>query len=109
MTTFLRAIFGTVADAQSSDMNDVRTGFLYALPSFLSGYGRVLDLFGGFDEYCRSRDEGAADSRAMYADWRIVGQDIYAAAIRPSMNAKQPPTSSASAETPAKHFQSVGP
>ena len=58
-------------------MNRLRTDFLFARPSFLSGMARVLDLFGVFDSYNESRSTEEADARAMYADWRVVGQDIY--------------------------------
>ena len=55
---------------------NLRTDFLYARPSWLSGLARVLDLFGVFDSYNESRNPREADARAMYSDWRIVGQDI---------------------------------
>ena len=63
-------------------MNRLRTDFLFAQPSWISGIARVLDLFGVFDSYNESRTTAEADSRAMYADWRIVGQDLCDAAIR---------------------------
>ena len=56
--------------------HSIQTGFLFARPSWLSGFARVLDLFGVFDVYSQSRTPGEADARAMYADWKIVGQDI---------------------------------
>ena len=48
--------------------------FLFAQPSFVSGMARLLDLGGLFDSYNVS-DE--ADSVALFADWRAVGQDIH--------------------------------
>jgi hypothetical protein len=63
------------------DMDRVRTDFLFAQPSFLSGFARLLDLFGLFDSYNESRSPKEADAKAMYADWRITGQDIFDAAI----------------------------
>jgi hypothetical protein len=33
-------------------------------------------MWGVFDPYNESRSTEEADARAMYADWRIVGQDI---------------------------------
>jgi hypothetical protein len=50
--------------------------FLYARPSFLAGVARLLDLWGCFDGYNRSRTPQEADSRAMYLDWYVVGQDM---------------------------------
>jgi hypothetical protein len=55
---------------------DVRTDFLVARPSFWSGVGRVLDLWGKFDDYNVSRTAEEADMRALYSDWRITGQDL---------------------------------
>jgi hypothetical protein len=61
-------------------MNRLRTDFLFARPSFLSGFARVLDLFGLFDSYNDSPSPLSADGRAIYADWRVVGLDIQEAA-----------------------------
>lgn len=55
---------------------DVRTTFLFVEPSGLAGAGRVFDFWGNFDMYTISRDAIEADMRAIYADWRVVGQDI---------------------------------
>jgi len=55
----------------------VQTDFLFAQPSFLSGLARLLDLFGVFDSYNQSRTPEEADAKAMYADWRVTGQDIF--------------------------------
>ena len=56
-----------------------------ATPSFLSGMARVLDLFGVFDapppchcDLCAAQ----ADARAVYSDWRAVGEDISRAAAQ---------------------------
>jgi hypothetical protein len=57
-------------------MDRLRTDFLFAKPSFLSGVARILDLFGIFDAYNESRKPIEADASAMYADWRMIGQDI---------------------------------
>ena len=55
---------------------DVQTGFLFATPSFVSGVARVLDFFGQFDAYNTSETPGIADSKALYCDFRVVGQDL---------------------------------
>lgn len=55
---------------------DIRTDFLVARPSFWSGIGRLLDLWGKFDAYNTSRSPEEADMRALYSDWRNVGQDL---------------------------------
>jgi hypothetical protein len=59
---------------------DLKTGFLYATPSFMAGVGRVLDLWGIFDEYNSSTSDQEADAIALYSDWRITGQDLRDAA-----------------------------
>jgi len=54
----------------------VKSDFLVAAPSFASGVGRLLDWYGLYDLYNVSRNGKEADAKAMYSDWRIVGQDI---------------------------------
>jgi hypothetical protein len=49
---------------------------LYARPSFLTGVARLFDFWGLFDAYNTSPDPETADSRAIGADWRSVGDDI---------------------------------
>ena len=57
----------------------VQSDFLFAQPSFVSGAGRILDLWGQFDDYNRSDTPAEADEKAIAADWLVVGQDILAA------------------------------
>jgi len=57
----------------------MRTDYLFAAPSFSSGVARLLDLFGGFDDYNDSPTAAAADARAMYSDWRVTGEDLVGA------------------------------
>ena len=54
----------------------MRTDYLFATPSFLTGVARLLDLSGRFGVYNDSADEAVADARAIYSDWRMVGQDL---------------------------------
>lgn len=54
----------------------MRTDYLFATPSFLSGVARLLDLSGRFDVYNDSDDAALADARAIYSDWRMVGRDL---------------------------------
>lgn len=56
--------------------NKVKSGFLFADPSFLSGAARTLDLFGLYDRFNNSSTPLEADSRAIASDWIITGQDI---------------------------------
>ena len=57
----------------------MRTDYLYATPSAWSGAARLLDLFGRFDAYNDSPTDELADARALYSDWRIVGQELASA------------------------------
>ena len=54
-------------------MNRVKTDFLTASSSFLTGVGNVLNLNGHLYEYNVSEDP---DGNAIASDWRIVGQDL---------------------------------
>ncbi len=56
--------------------NKIKSDFLVAAPSLASGAARLLDLYGQFDAYNSSRDEQEADAKAMFADWRVVGEDL---------------------------------
>jgi hypothetical protein len=55
----------------------VKSDFLFAQPSFFSGAGRAIDLWGTFDDYNRSETTLEADEKAIASDWIIVGQDLY--------------------------------
>jgi hypothetical protein len=54
----------------------VQSDFLFAEPSFMSGAGRIVDLWGQFDDYNRSDTPAEADAKAIASDWLVVGQDI---------------------------------
>lgn len=54
----------------------IKTGFLFADPSFMSGAARVIDLWGQFDDYNRSETPKEADGKAIAADWLVVGNDL---------------------------------
>jgi hypothetical protein len=69
----------------------VRSDFLFATPSWLSGAARALDLAGQFDEYNDSPNEDIADARAMFCDWRVVGDTIIEALVRFGRGSSQTP------------------
>ncbi len=56
--------------------NKPQTDFLFAPPSFTSGAARLVDWYGDFDEYNTSPTSSEADSKAIAADWAVVGEDI---------------------------------
>ena len=60
------------------------------MPSWLSGVGRNLDVAGQFDEYNESRTGDEADAKALFADWRTVGDAIFDAVVRFRSESKKP-------------------
>jgi len=52
---------------------------LFARPSFISGFARVLDIGGTFNAYNQSATPEEADRRAIQSDWLAVGQDMWRA------------------------------
>ncbi|MGK0310324.1 MAG: hypothetical protein ACJAYS_001168 [Lentimonas sp.] len=59
-------------------MNKNRTDLLHATPSFLTGAATVFAVSGFSPTFNRTETETEAetDSRAIYSDWSLVGQDI---------------------------------
>ncbi len=54
----------------------VTTHFLYAMPSFWSGWARIIDLGDTLTEYNQSLSPAQADYLALRSDWLVVGNDI---------------------------------
>lgn len=54
----------------------LRSGYLFAQPSFLRGAARILDLGATMDWYNESRSPEEADALAIYIDWLAVGDDL---------------------------------
>ena len=50
--------------------------FLFARPSILEGVARILDLGATMQEYNQSGSPAEADARAIYSDFKAVGNDI---------------------------------
>ena len=59
----------------------MRPDALFAMPSWLAGAARSLDVAGQFDEYNDSLSGQEADARALFSDWRTVGESIVDAVI----------------------------
>ena len=53
-----------------------RSGRLFAVPSFLTGFARVLDIGATFTEYNTDDDPQETDRKAMMSDWHAVGDDL---------------------------------
>lgn len=60
-------------------MDERRTDFLYANPSFFEGMARIFDLGGSLNVYNESPETIYADGYAIGMDWYMVGRDIQAA------------------------------
>ena len=56
--------------------NAMDTAFLFATPSLWSGMARIVDIYGQFDSYNGSETEGEADAKALFSDFRMIGQDL---------------------------------
>ena len=54
----------------------LRGDFLYPDSDFITGMGSVLNISGNYFEFATSKDENAADCKAVRNDWAIVGQEI---------------------------------
>jgi len=52
------------------------TDFLFARPSWLSGAGRLFDIWALFDSYNISPTPRLADARATFSDWSMIGEDF---------------------------------
>jgi hypothetical protein len=52
------------------------TDFLFAMPSFVSGMGRALDLGNTMTQYNFSDTPTEADVKALRSDWFAIGQDM---------------------------------
>jgi hypothetical protein len=59
-------------DFQLFHMSD----FLFARPSFLAGFGSIIDVAGTLVEFNGSIDPTTADYIAIRSDWETVGTDI---------------------------------
>lgn len=75
-------------------MGESSTTYLFAKPSFWTGYGSSVDLFGVMFEFNSSLTPEQADWLALRADWLAVGQDIRRAmseisAVHPELEAVQ--------------------
>ena len=49
---------------------------MFAMPSWVSGVARTLDLGAQFDSYNESPTGKIADAKALFSDWRVVGETL---------------------------------
>lgn len=73
----------------------MRPDFLFASPSWLSGASRGFDLAGLYDEYNESPTGEEADAKALFADWRVVGQSLLNAVMGVRRESPEPTSSTA--------------
>jgi len=71
-------------------INKIKSDLLVATPSFTSGAGRLLDWYGLYDSYNVSRSGQEADAKAIFSDWRVVGEDINDAMSEVELETSQP-------------------
>ena len=62
-------------------MGNFDSTFLVGKPSYVEGVARLLDFAGALNRYNRTATPGAADLRALSADWHAIGDDIARASI----------------------------
>ena len=55
---------------------NIRSGFLFAMPSFAEGAGRLFDFGNFLTAYNTTRTPQEADLRATTQDWLAVGDDM---------------------------------
>lgn len=53
-----------------------RTDFLFVSNSFGLGFVSIFNLGGNYYPFNASRSEAEADTKAMWIDWGVVGEDI---------------------------------
>ena len=56
-----------------------KSTYLFSRPSFFEGMARVLDLAGSLQVYNLSKTPVKADQRALWSDWKAIGEDISSA------------------------------
>ena len=57
-------------------MKELRTDFLFADESFLTGIASSLDIAGSSTRFNTSQNAEDADSKAIRNDWEMIGNDI---------------------------------
>ena len=57
-----------------------KSDFLFPDTDFITGIGSVLNIGGNYYEFATSKNDLAADIKALRCDWGVIGQDIKRAA-----------------------------
>ena len=57
----------------------MQSDYLFAQPSAVHGWARLLALFRPLSEYNASPTGEEADARALFCDWVVTGDDLRAA------------------------------
>jgi hypothetical protein len=93
-STSLIAVVWVLLPATFIPMNQARTDFLFATPSFLTGAGTVFNLPGSSFIYVHSSSGKEADAKAIASDWAMAGKDIRSAVSDQSFKALHGPARS---------------
>lgn len=80
MIDFFKTLFAP-AETPTKDPNDERTACFFVEPSWVSGAGKIGNLWGETHRYANGLPGEDADRHALYTDWRITGQDIRNAVV----------------------------
>lgn len=62
--------------------DSVRSTFLFALPTWQEGVGRLVDFADALTEYNSTKEPENADARATAQDWLAVGDELRTAMWR---------------------------
>lgn len=69
--------------------NKFKTDFLLPKNNFLVGLGSVLNINGLYFDYNYSKTAQEADNKAIFSDWKNVGEDIKTAEKKFKKNLKR--------------------
>jgi hypothetical protein len=50
--------------------------FVFAVPTWADGAGRIMDIAGVFDDYNKVGTPEQADAFMLYLDWMAIGEDM---------------------------------
>ena len=78
-----------VIELKAKIMKEVRTDFLFADESFLTGMASVLDIGGSSTRFNTSDTASEADAKALNNDWAMIGNDIKNAVSSFELNSKK--------------------
>jgi hypothetical protein len=70
-------------------MGPLRTDFLFSRMGLMSGIASTFNLPGNFYSFNRSATPEEADTRAIFSDWSMVGEDLWSSIERFQADSKK--------------------